>query len=77
MEQNPFEKPTVPSFLMETADSLLCAQEPIVGQNILGDQAKQFVTWKSISFFKTYRNILDFSNFETFRLQSTNKGHPL
>jgi hypothetical protein len=56
MKHNPFEKPIVSHknplpFLVETEkDSLLCAQETIVGQNILGDQAKLFVTWKS-SFF--------------------------
>jgi hypothetical protein len=36
---------------MESEDSLLCAQDPTVGQNILGNQAKQFATWKSILFF--------------------------
>jgi hypothetical protein len=39
-------------------DSFLCAQEPTVGQNNFGDQAKLFVTWKSV--FKTYTNSLEY-----------------
>jgi hypothetical protein len=66
MEQNPFEKPIVSqkkstAFLMETEkDSLLCAQEPTVGQNILWDQAKLFVTWKVICFLRLNRNDLEY-----------------
>jgi hypothetical protein len=35
-----------------------------VGQNILGDHAKQFVTRNSILSFKTDRNILESANSE-------------